>query len=119
MRTNTSTELLKVGFIGGGIDSAIGRAHFAALNIDRKYSLDAGLFSIDRDANYESGKFYGVAVERVYESVSQFLSAERENLDAPIVKMRTCSLKEQQRKRDFSLLPSLTPAIQWFVKSRK
>jgi predicted dehydrogenase len=85
MRTNTSTELLKVGFIGGGIDSAIGRAHFAALNIDRKYSLDAGLFSIDRDANYESGKFYGVAVERVYESVSQFLSAERENLDAVVV----------------------------------
>ncbi len=85
MSRNMSTELIKVGFIGGGIDSAIGRAHFAALNIDRKFSIDAGMFSIEQDANYESGKFYGVATERVYESVPEFLSAEGANLDAVVV----------------------------------
>lgn len=85
MSRNISAELIKVGFIGGGIDSAIGRAHFAALNIDRKFSIDAGMFSIAQDANYESGKFYGVATERVYDSVPEFLSAERANLDAVVV----------------------------------
>lgn len=85
MRTDTSAELIKVGFIGGGIDSAIGRAHFGALHLDRKFSLESGLFSIDALANKESAEFYGVAVERVYESVPQFLSAERENLDAVVI----------------------------------
>lgn len=76
---------MKVGFIGGGLDSAIGRAHFAAINIDRKYSLDAGIFSIDKSVNYKSGEFYGVASSRIYESVQNFLDEESENLDAVIV----------------------------------
>lgn len=76
---------MKVGFIGGGTDSAIGRAHFSAIHIDSKYSLDAGVFSIDSSANRASGDFYGVAAHRVYESIPKFLIAERENLDAVIV----------------------------------
>ena len=77
--------MIKVGFIGGGLDSAIGRAHFAAINIDRKYSLDAGVFSIDSAINRTSGEFYGVNSARVYEDISQFLDHEKKNLDAVIV----------------------------------
>ena len=76
---------MKVGFIGGGTDSAIGRAHFSAIHIDRKFSLDAGVFSIDSSANRASGDFYGVDSKRVYESIPEFLIAERENIDAVIV----------------------------------
>jgi len=76
---------MKVGFIGGGLDSAIGSAHFAAINIDRKYSLDAGMFSIDESINFSSGEFYGVDKNRVYANISDFLSAEQNNLDAVLV----------------------------------
>lgn len=76
---------MKVGFIGGGLDSAIGRAHFAAINIDRKYSLDAGVFSIDKKVNSESGEFYGVNPSRVYGDISEFIGAESRGVDAVIV----------------------------------
>ena len=76
---------LKVGFIGGGLDSAIGRAHFAAINIDRKYSLDAGMFSIDNAINLESSAFYGVDSTRTYHDISSFLEAEGKKLDAVMV----------------------------------
>jgi predicted dehydrogenase len=77
--------MMKVGFIGGGLDSAIGSAHFAAINIDRKYSLDAGMFSIDESINLSSGEFYGVDKNRVYANISDFLRAEQKNLDAVII----------------------------------
>ena len=76
---------LKVGFIGGGIDSAIGRAHFGALHIDRKFSLESGVFSIDELANRESAEFYSVANDRVYNSIEKFLAEETGKLDAVIV----------------------------------
>ncbi len=84
MTINRGKEPIRVGFIGGGLDSAIGRAHFGALHIDRRFSLDAGMFSIDKSANHNSGDFYGVDVSRVYENISDFLDAERNNLDAVI-----------------------------------
>ena len=84
MTINRGKEPIRVGFIGGGLDSAIGRAHFGALHIDRRFSLDAGMFSIDKSANHNSGDFYGVDVSRVYENISDFLDAERINLDAVI-----------------------------------
>jgi len=77
--------VLRVGFIGGGLDSAIGRAHFGAINIDRKYSLDAGVFSIDKKVNSESAHFYGVDSSRVYDDISAFISGEKGRLDAAIL----------------------------------
>ena len=77
--------MLRVGFIGGGLDSAIGRAHFGAINIDRKYSLDAGIFSIEKEVNIKSGQFYGVDPTRVYGDISELIEAESKKLDAVIV----------------------------------
>jgi len=77
--------VLRVGFIGGGLDSAIGRAHFGAINIDRKYSLDAGVFSIDKKVNSESADFYGVDPTRVYDDISTFIGGEKGRLDAAIL----------------------------------
>lgn len=77
--------MLRVGFIGGGLDSAIGRAHFGAINIDRQYSLDAGIFSIDKKVNSESADFYGVDPTRVYDDISAFIGGEKGRLDAAIL----------------------------------
>ena len=38
----------KVAFIGGGLDSVVGRAHYAALHLDGKFDLKFGLFSSNK-----------------------------------------------------------------------
>ena len=42
-----SVKILKLGFIGGGIDSAIGYTHFIASQMDHRFILEAGVFSRD------------------------------------------------------------------------
>jgi predicted dehydrogenase len=85
MNVEQNNKPIKVAFIGGGLDSAIGRAHFGAIHIDRKYSLIAGMFSIDKTINESSGRFYGVDSERIYENIPTLLASERSNLDAVIL----------------------------------
>lgn len=85
MTQDDSNKPIKVAFIGGGLDSAIGSAHFGAIHIDRKYSLVAGMFSIDKSINQSSGKFYGVDSERIYENIPSLLDSERDKLDAVIL----------------------------------
>jgi len=38
---------LRLGFIGGGINSAVGRAHYAACRMDGKFEVVVGRFSRD------------------------------------------------------------------------
>ncbi|MBT6669804.1 MAG: gfo/Idh/MocA family oxidoreductase, partial [Gammaproteobacteria bacterium] len=36
---------LSLGFIGGGINSAVGQAHYCASQMDKRWDLCAGVFS--------------------------------------------------------------------------
>ncbi|OXU15580.1 Gfo/Idh/MocA family protein [Sedimentisphaera salicampi] len=76
---------LKVGFIGGAVNSAVGYAHFAAVNMDGKYEITAGAFSRDPKINFETANVYGVPNERVYSDWRQMLENESHHLDAVIV----------------------------------
>lgn len=83
--TMTKKTPLKVAFIGGGASSAVGYAHFTALRMDNLWHLEAGVFSLDPVKNIESAKLYGVALERVYDSLDELLNKEKDRLDAVIV----------------------------------
>ena len=50
----------KVAFIGGGIDSVVGRAHYAALHLDGKFDLKFGIFSKNRNISYKTAKIYNL-----------------------------------------------------------
>jgi len=76
---------LQIGFIGGGINSAVGRAHYGAIQLDGLYRLAAGCFSRDAATNHDSARFYGVAPERTYASVDAMLTAEADKLDAVVI----------------------------------
>lgn len=76
---------LQIGFIGGGINSAVGRAHYGAIQLDGLYRLAAGCFSRDAATNHDSARFYGVAPERTYASVDAMLAAEADKLDAVVI----------------------------------
>jgi predicted dehydrogenase len=76
---------LRVAFIGGGLNSAVGRAHFNAIRMDGVYELVAGCFSRNQEINQESARAYGVASERIYANYQSLIANEREHLDAVIV----------------------------------
>jgi predicted dehydrogenase len=76
---------LRVAFIGGGINSAVGRSHFSALQMDGLYKLVAGCFSRNPKINLESGKAYKVRKARIYDNIESLIKNEKENIDAIII----------------------------------
>ena len=78
-------RILKVAFIGGGVTSVVGPAHYSAINIDNNYELVAGTFSRNQLSNKQSGEFYRVKQERVYSRVDELLINEKNYLDAIII----------------------------------
>lgn len=76
---------LEVAFIGGAINSAVGSAHFSALNIDNKFKVVAGYFSRDRTTNHLTGKDYGVNDNRIYDNLSSLITKEKDKIDLIII----------------------------------
>ena len=76
---------LNVAFIGGGISSVVGPAHYSAINIDNNFELVAGVFSRDSATNLGSGKYFRVHRERVYDNIDSLLINEKNNIDAVII----------------------------------
>ncbi len=81
----TQNRKLKLGVIGGGINSAVGYAHFSACNIDGLFEYTAGCFSADPEINAKSGQTYNVTPDRVYNNWRDLLDAEKGQLDALLI----------------------------------
>ncbi|NVK24678.1 MAG: Gfo/Idh/MocA family oxidoreductase [Gammaproteobacteria bacterium] len=74
---------LKVGFIGGGINSAVGYAHYCASHLDGNFELIAGAFSRNSEINKQSAEQYGVR-DAVYDDWQELIKY-RSDLDAVII----------------------------------
>lgn len=85
MDNDITHPALRVAFIGGGVNSAVGRAHFSAIHMDGRYRLVAGCFSRHQEINEQSARSYGVAPNRTYADFETLIAREREDLDAVIV----------------------------------
>ncbi|HNV71150.1 MAG TPA: Gfo/Idh/MocA family oxidoreductase, partial [Candidatus Ozemobacteraceae bacterium] len=85
-RTDTP---LKLGFVGGSISSAVGRAHAVACVMDRRFELTAGCFSEVHETNRHTAIEYGVSEKRLYGTWQELLARERGNLDAMVVLLPT------------------------------
>ena len=79
---NEVAEPLRLGFIGGGLNSAVGRCHEIASRMDDRWHLVSGAFSRHIDVNQATGEAWRVEPQRVYESWSQFIDSEAGRLDA-------------------------------------
>ncbi len=75
----------KIAFIGGGINSAVGAAHFSAINIDNLFELVSGCFSRDNKVNYNTAVKYKVPFDRTYPSIETLIDCEKNMLDAVVV----------------------------------
>lgn len=67
---------LRMGLVGGGRGSFIGRVHGLAATLDRRAELVAGALSADPVKAKESAADYGIAPERAYGSFQEMAQAE-------------------------------------------
>lgn len=86
--------MLKLGFIGGALNSAVGGTHKIASQMDGRWQLVSGCFSTDQESNVETAEAWGVASDRVYENWKDFLTAEQNKIDAVVVLTPTPSHTE-------------------------
>jgi predicted dehydrogenase len=77
-----SHPVLKLGFIGGGLNSAIGLTHRIAAQMDGHFQLCAGCFSRDPEISRATGAAWGVEADRIYASPESLLAREADKLDA-------------------------------------
>jgi predicted dehydrogenase len=76
------TKPLRLAFVGGAPNSAVGYAHFVAARMDGLWDLQAGAFSRHPDVNANAAEVYGVPRERCFSGLSELLDQEHGNLDA-------------------------------------
>jgi len=74
--------LLKIGFIGGGLNSAVGNTHRIASQMDHRWVLEAGCFSTHDKINRETASQCGLDQSRLYDDWRVLLSNEKGRLDA-------------------------------------
>ena len=73
--------MYNIAFIGGGVNSAIGRSHYIAAQMDGKFKLVAGAFSRHAEINQETGESFGVFSEHVYDDYKMMLEREKDAVD--------------------------------------
>jgi hypothetical protein len=76
---------LRLGFIGGGLSSAVGQTHYCAATMDGRWRIDAGAFSRSDFTNYASAAKWNVNPQRVYADWRAFIDQESSQLDAVAV----------------------------------
>lgn len=73
---------LKLGFIGGGLNSAVGYTHYLAARMDGEFDIVAGCFSRSEQVNTESAAAFGVDPARTYATQKDLFCSEAGTLDA-------------------------------------
>ena len=75
------SQRLRLGFVGGGLESSIGATHRYAAQLDGHFELVAGVFARDPARNRAAAEAYGVAPERVYADYQAMAEAEAKRPD--------------------------------------
>jgi predicted dehydrogenase len=68
---------LKMGLIGGGTGSFIGKVHHKAALLDQRIELVCGALSHDPARSRQSGRDYGLPDDRVYGSYAEMIQTEK------------------------------------------
>jgi predicted dehydrogenase len=75
---------LKLVFLGGGLNSAIGRMHFISSQLDRKFEVVGGIFSRDRLIQESTETYYKIGNPIRFESLDNF-AAKKDLFDAVVI----------------------------------
>ena len=78
-------DTLRLGIIGGAIDSAIGRSHQIASQMDGRFRIVAGCFSLIPKVNEDTGALLDLPADRLHRDWRALLNAEQGKLDAVLL----------------------------------
>lgn len=78
MITQGKDKPLKLAFIGGGVNSAIGRVHFISSQMDRKFEIIGGMFSRDSAIQVATEKNFSISKPINFRSLDDFFSKKNE-----------------------------------------
>ena len=98
---------LCVAFLGGAYQSAVGRVHRIAIELDQRFELIAGCFSRHQDENLASAAAYGLDVSKAYPDLERLIAQEGHRLDAVVILTPTDQHFEQVRyclERDLAVI---------------
>lgn len=79
---------VRLGLVGGGRDSVIGRTHLVAMRVDGLYDLVAGAMSVDPAIAQASGRAELLAPDRIYEDYRRMAereAAREDGIDAVVI----------------------------------
>ena len=78
-------EPMKLAFIGGSINSAIGYTHYIASQMDHLFTLTAGCFSQKEAVNKKTAATWGIAEKHLYKDWKTLLANEVDLVDAVVI----------------------------------
>lgn len=76
---------LRIAFIGGALNSAVGYTHFNASRLDGHFRVEAGCFSRNPEHNQHTAQTYGIPPERTHATWEALLAAEKGRVDALVI----------------------------------
>ncbi|MDW8463850.1 MAG: Gfo/Idh/MocA family oxidoreductase [Geminocystis sp.] len=76
-------KVLKVVFVGGGINSIAGYPHYSASRLDGRFELIGGVFSRNEDINLKSAEFYSAKL--VARNLDELIELSKGMVDIAIV----------------------------------
>lgn len=79
------SKKLRLAFIGGGINSAIGRIHKVASEMDSRFQLVCGSFSRNQETSLASALEYGLSESDSYAGWEDLLAARKDSIDAAVI----------------------------------
>jgi len=82
-------KTLKLAFIGGGINSSIGKMHYLSSQLDKKFILVAGCFSSNHKVNVQTAKEWNIDLGRTYKNINELVDKEKKNVDAFVLLLPT------------------------------
>ncbi len=83
MTSNSAPSVpLKLGFIGGGINSAIGPAHFTSSMLDGRFAVTSGCFSRDERINQETAQRWNIDPKACFTNWQEYLVTAESSIDA-------------------------------------
>lgn len=89
------TNKLSVAIIGGGVNSAVGMAHYLAIKMSNKFEIIYGCFSRDTKTNKETAQEYGLPFEYLYQDWKEMVLEQKHKIECVIILTPTNQHYEQ------------------------
>jgi predicted dehydrogenase len=87
--------MIKIGVIGGGLNSAVGKAHMSAIALTNRFSVETACFSRNKNVNKATADAFSIRDEKLYLDYTELIDKEKSTIDAVLILTPTNQHKDQ------------------------